>query len=44
MPRRAHPNHPRAYSTLTTEDNLKAEHAKKRLRSARFQQQNAMTT
>jgi hypothetical protein len=34
MPRRAHPDHPRACSALTTEGHLNAERAKKRLRSS----------
>jgi hypothetical protein len=33
MPRRAHPDHPRPCSAFTTEGNLNAEHAKKRLRT-----------
>jgi len=31
MPRRAYPDHPRSCSAFTTEGNLNAQHAKKRL-------------
>jgi len=33
MARRAYPDHPRSCSAFTTEGNLNAEHAKKRLRT-----------